>query len=67
MSLNTTAATWVSGSVVTAAQMNTEIRDAVNGLQAAWTAYTPTTTGDYYVIVDSFYAAETGAFTLKVQ
>jgi hypothetical protein len=29
--------------------------------------YTPTTTGDYYVIVDSFYAAETGAFTLKVQ
>jgi hypothetical protein len=29
--------------------------------------YTPTTTGDYYVLVDSFYAAESGAFTLKVE
>jgi hypothetical protein len=45
MSLNTTAATWVAGSVVTAAQLNLEVRDAVNGIQAAWTAYTPTLTG----------------------
>lgn len=29
--------------------------------------YTPTTTGDYYVIVDSFYPNESGAFTLKVE
>lgn len=29
--------------------------------------YTPTTTGDYYVIVDSFYTTESGAFTLTVQ
>lgn len=41
MSLNTTPRTWVSGEVVTAAQMNTEIRDAFTGIQAAWTAYTP--------------------------
>src|SRR4051794_23958233 len=25
--------------------MNTEVRDALTGIQAAWTAYTPTTTG----------------------
>jgi hypothetical protein len=29
--------------------------------------FTPTTTGDYYVIVDSFYDDEFGAFTLLVQ
>jgi hypothetical protein len=45
MSLNTTPATWVAGTTVSAAQMNTEIRDAVTGIQAAWTAYTPTLTG----------------------
>jgi hypothetical protein len=45
VSLNTAAATWVAGTVVSAAQLNLEIRDAINGLQAAWTAYTPTLTG----------------------
>jgi hypothetical protein len=29
--------------------------------------YTPATTGDYYVLVDSFYPTESGAFTLKVE
>lgn len=29
--------TWVAGEVVTALQMNTEVRDASLGLQAAWT------------------------------
>lgn len=44
MSLNTTPRTWVSGEVVTAAELNAEIRDAIVGVQAAWTAYTPTLT-----------------------
>lgn len=44
MSLNSTPRTWVTGEVVSAAQMNAEIRDAVTGVQAAWTAYTPTWT-----------------------
>ena len=43
--LNTTPRTWVAAETVTAAEMNTEIRDAVTAMQAAWTAYTPTTTG----------------------
>jgi hypothetical protein len=42
--LNSTPRTWVSSEVVTAALMNTEIRDAITGMQAAWTAYTPTWT-----------------------
>jgi len=41
MSLNTTPRTWVSGEVVTAAEMNAEIRDALTGIQAAWTSFTP--------------------------
>lgn len=45
MSINYTPRTWVSGETVTAAYMNTEIRDALTGIQAAWTAYTPTLTG----------------------
>lgn len=44
MSLNTTPRTWVAGEVVTAAEMNTEIRDALTGIQAAWSTYTPTWT-----------------------
>lgn len=40
MSLNTTPRTWVTGEVVTAAEFNTEVRDAFNGIQAAWTTYT---------------------------
>lgn len=39
MSLNTTPRTWVAGEVVTAAHLNTEVRDALAGVQAAWTAY----------------------------
>lgn len=39
MSLNTTPRTWVSSEVVTATQLNTEIRDALTGIQAAWTSY----------------------------
>lgn len=42
MSLNTTPATWAAGEVPTATKMNTEIRDAVTGIQAAWVTYTPT-------------------------
>lgn len=42
MSLNTTPRTWVAGETVTAALMNTEIRDALTGIEAAWTAYSPT-------------------------
>lgn len=41
MSLNTTPATWVTGTVVTAAQLNLEVRDALTGIQAAFTAFTP--------------------------
>ncbi|GAA4358385.1 hypothetical protein [Angustibacter luteus] len=41
MSLNTTPRTWVTGEVVTAAMNNTEIRDALAGIQAGWTSYTP--------------------------
>ncbi len=45
MGLNTTPRSWAAGEIVTAAMLNTEVRDALIGLQAAWTAYTPTTTG----------------------
>lgn len=44
MSLNTTPRTWVAGEIVTATEMNTEVRDAVTGIQAAWTSYTPALT-----------------------
>ena len=36
MSLNTTPATYTSGQTLTAAIMNAEVRDAISGLQAAW-------------------------------
>lgn len=49
--LNSTPRTWVASEVVTATHMNTEVRDALTNLQAAWTAWTPTIT------------AETGTFT----
>lgn len=44
MSLNTTPITWVAGTALTAAQMNAELRDAITGIQAAWTGYTPVLT-----------------------
>jgi hypothetical protein len=42
VSLVSTPRTWVAGEVVTALEMNTEIRDPLTGIQAAWTAWTPT-------------------------
>lgn len=45
MSLNTTPRTWVAGEIVSAAEMNTEVRDAITGIQAVWTTYTPSWTG----------------------
>lgn len=44
MALNSTPITWGAGNVVTAAQLNTELRDPITGIQAVWTTYTPTTT-----------------------
>lgn len=41
MGLNTTPRTWVPGELVTALELNTEIRDALTGIQAPWTTYTP--------------------------
>lgn len=38
----TTPRTWVAGEVVTAAILNTHIRDNLNAIGAAWTSYTPT-------------------------
>lgn len=39
-----TPRTWVVGEVVNAALLNTEIRDQLNSMFAAWTTYTPTWT-----------------------
>jgi hypothetical protein len=36
--------TWVVGEVVTAALLNQEVRDQLNSMFAAWTAYTPSWT-----------------------
>lgn len=44
MSILYTPRTWVAGEVVTAAEMNTEVRDAMTGVQAVWTGYIPTWT-----------------------
>jgi hypothetical protein len=45
VSLNTTPRTWVTAEIVTAAELNTEIRDAFTGVQAAWTGFTPSLIG----------------------
>lgn len=37
-----TPRTWVAGAVVTAAQMNSDVRDPFTALAGAWTSYTPT-------------------------
>lgn len=42
MGLNTTPRTWVAGEKPPASTWNTEIRDALTGIQAAWVSYTPT-------------------------
>jgi hypothetical protein len=44
MGLNTTPRTWVAGEKPPAATWNTEIRDALTGIQAAWTSYVPSLT-----------------------
>jgi hypothetical protein len=44
VSINYTPRTFVVGEAWTAAKANTEIRDLANGIQAAWTAYTPALT-----------------------
>jgi hypothetical protein len=41
MSLNSTPATFIAGQVMTAANWNLEVRDAITGIQAVWTTYTP--------------------------
>lgn len=40
----TTPSTWVSGAILTAAQLNTQLRDNMNAIGDPWTAYTPTWT-----------------------
>lgn len=39
--LDSAPRTWTTGEVVNAPMLNTEIRDALVGLQAPWVAYTP--------------------------
>lgn len=43
--MTTTPRTWVVGEVVTAAELNTEIRDQWNSILGAWSTYTVTWTG----------------------
>ena len=40
----TTPSTWVAGAILTAAQLNEQLRDNLNAIGGAWTAYTPTWT-----------------------
>lgn len=40
----TTPRTWTTGEVVTAAMLNEQVRDNLDAIGAAWTAYTPTWT-----------------------
>ena len=44
MGLATTPRTWLAGEIVTAAELNAEVRDAIAGIQAAWATYTPAVT-----------------------
>src|SRR4051812_6049751 len=44
MSFTATPMTWTGGITVTPANLNTEVRDALTGIAAAWTAFTPTLT-----------------------
>lgn len=41
MALNTTPRTWTGSEVVTAGELDIEVRDAIAGLQAAWDVYAP--------------------------
>lgn len=40
----TAPSTWVSGAILTAAQLNTQLRDNMLAIGDAWTSYTPTWT-----------------------
>lgn len=62
MSLNTAPRTWVVGEVVTASELNTEIRDAITGIQAAWTGYTPALTAPTTSPTLSTGSSITGSF-----
>lgn len=63
MSINYTPRTWVTGEVVTAAYMNTEVRDAFTGLMATWTTYSPQLTG---TVTNPATFAATGGRWLQV-
>lgn len=41
----TTPRTWVAGEIVTAANMNTHVRDNLKAIGDPWTVYTPTVSG----------------------
>lgn len=43
----TTPRTWVAGEVLTAALLNTHLRDNLNAINGIWQAYTPTYTGGF--------------------
>lgn len=43
----TTPRTWVAGETVTASNMNTHVRDNLDALGGAWTAFTPTFSGSW--------------------
>lgn len=45
MGLVTTPRTWVASEVVTATELNTEVRDAITGIQAAWVSSAPVFSG----------------------
>lgn len=62
MGLNTTAATATVGQTMTAAFWNTEVRDAINGLQAAWVGYTPAMTASTTNPVQGSGATTDGAY-----
>ena len=40
----TTPSTWVSGAILTAAQLNTQVRDNLDAIGGAWTSFTPSWT-----------------------
>lgn len=58
----TTPATWIAGEVLTAAQLNTQVRDNLReigqtaGVAAAWTDFTPTLSGGW-ALGNSTYTA----------
>lgn len=43
--LSSTPRTWVASEIVTAAELNAEVRDPITAMEAAWGTWTPTITG----------------------